>query len=105
MLRPVPSLGLHPASSADEVELVHRLRSALVQVAVHELSGDPIEVTGAAEDIQSVVVCAKVASDPDVTEAADLTIEVIGPPTPQLVWPDLDRPWSRPIRSWRGSRC
>src|SRR4051812_10838940 len=90
MLRPVLLFGLNPSSSADEVELVHRLRCALVQVAVHQFSGDPIEATGTADDVQSRVVWPNAATDLNIPEATDLTIEVIGPPTPQsFVWPDL----------------
>src|SRR4051812_45463675 len=87
---PCRRLALVLPSSADEVELVHRLRRAFVQVAVHQFSGDPIEAAGAADDVQSGVVWPNAATDLNIPEATDLTIEVIGPPTPQsFVWPDL----------------
>jgi hypothetical protein len=72
--------------------VVQRLRSEPVQELEHEPSGDPIEVAGAADDIEPVVadVGLKVALYLDVADATDHTIEVIGPPTPQrVVWADL----------------
>src|SRR4051794_27580711 len=61
-------------SSADEVELEDLLRSGFVQVAEHELAGDPVEVAGAADDVQPVVASPKVAPVLDVAEATDLTV-------------------------------
>jgi hypothetical protein len=83
-------IGLLPqpgGSSANEGEVVQRLRSGLVQEFEHELSADAIEVAGATDDVEPEVASlkVKVALDLDVAEATDLTVEVIGPPTPQRV--------------------
>ena len=71
--------------SADEGEVVQRLRSGLVQEVEHELSGDPVEVAGATDDVDPEVVLLNVAPYLHVAEAADLTVEVIGPLTVQRV--------------------
>jgi len=40
------------------------------------LSGDPVEVMGAPDDVEPTVVSFEVAFDTDVAESADLTVEV-----------------------------
>src|SRR5215203_6962867 len=71
------------ASSADKRELIQRLRSGLVQVFEHPLSGDAIEVPGAAGDVEPRVVAPNVAPVLDVARATDLTVEVHDPSAPQ----------------------
>ena len=65
--------------------MIQRLRSGLVHVLEHPLTGNSIEVAGAAGDVEPGVVGPNVAPVLDVARATDLTVEVNDPATPQLV--------------------
>ena len=65
--------------------MIQRLRSGLVHVLEYPLTGDAIEVAGAAGDVEPGVVGPNVAPVRDVARATDLTGEVNDAATPQLV--------------------
>jgi hypothetical protein len=57
----------------------------LLKSAIFHLPGDPVEVVGASDDVQPVVMPRDVAPHPDVAESTDLTIEMSHGSTPQDV--------------------
>jgi hypothetical protein len=96
-------------SSADEVELVHRLRSEFVLVVEHDLAGNPVEVAGTPVDDEPAaggVVWPNVAPVLQIAEATDLTVEMKDPTNMPDAVLDPDAPAVTPdtVVVMRGSK-